>query len=764
VAFNETPAIDALVAEGRWAEAAAAALEAGDPVRAAALFERIWEFGAAARAARTAGDLPRALALAIEARDEALGRELADALVADGPGGARVALEVYRKKRRPAEAAELAERLGERAEAAELYRVAHRELDAARLYAALGRDREAGLLYERVIGLSEGAERAHAHLRLGELLARRLQHEPAIRHLQAALDDAAELGAEIRPLLAVELFALGLEDAAREVLGRARADDPSLPTAIEDLVRARRIALGPRAAASELVAGRYRLDRLIGSGGSGRVHRAFDEVSGKELALKLLAATAAQGSPAWERFAREAAIAASLRHPNLVEVHDVSTAHGYLAMELMSGGSLESRLAERALPPAQVRRMALELLAGLELAHQRGVIHRDVKPANVFFDARGNAKLGDFGVAHLLDLGQTQTGGLIGTLAYMSPEQVTGAPLTVAADLYSIGVTLFEALAGRPPFLGPDFVAQHLGDPAPDLATLVPEAAAWAPILARLLAKDPDARYATAGEVARAIAQLEAGQPTTLVLPRARARPESLAAVGAAAPSDEAPRYQADGPLADTPISSLSRAVDRTLARAVVIERFADELDPASERRLLALARAVSPFFQRVLSFDRAGRLAVFEAPAGSPLDAPEVRAPAPRALIRLLKRLGRALAVLHDGGAAHGALGAGTILIDDLGNPSILAAGLGAVAPDASPALDCRAAIAAVVALASGDAAGGVAGRAASIEALIEALAPGLSPSARAAILALPGPRHGEELYAVADALELAYLRAAAR
>src|SRR5690606_3187921 len=134
----------------------------------------------------------------------------------------------------------------------------------------------------------------------------------------------------------------------------------------------------------------------------------------------------------------------------------------------------------------------LDVLAGLELIHQRGVIHRDVKPDNIFFDARGTAKLGDFGVAHLLDLGQTQTGGLIGTLAYVAPEQITGAPLTITADLYALGVTLFEALTGRLPFLGPDFVAQHLGETPPAPSTLASEvAASWDPIVARLLEKDP---------------------------------------------------------------------------------------------------------------------------------------------------------------------------------------------------------------------------------------------------------------------------------
>src|SRR5262249_38992427 len=142
--------------------------------------------------------------------------------------------------------------------------------------------------------------------------------------------------------------------------------------------------------------------------------------------------------------------------------------------------------------------------------------------ANVFFDARGTAKLGDFGVAHLVDLGQTQTGGLIGTLAYMSPEQITGASISVAADLYALGVTLFEAITGRLPFLGPDFVAQHLGEPPP-AASAAGEgvAAGWDPILAGLLVKNPQDRTATLADLRRQLEQLDlGGQPR--IGPRAR--------------------------------------------------------------------------------------------------------------------------------------------------------------------------------------------------------------------------------------------------
>ena len=207
-------------------------------------------------------------------------------------------------------------------------------------------------------------------------------------------------------------------------------------------------------------------------------------------------------------------------------LHDAQPASGLFVFELMAGGTLADRLAAGGpLTPAAARRLALDLLAALGAAHERGIVHRDVKPANVFFDAAGNAKLGDFGAAHLADFGQTQSGGFLGTLAYMSPEQITNAPLGVAADLYALGATLFEALTGRPPFLGPDLVGQHLGEkPAAPTAVRPGLRPVHDQTLLRALAKAPADRFGSAAEMADAVAAWPVDSPEILVgaLPTAK--------------------------------------------------------------------------------------------------------------------------------------------------------------------------------------------------------------------------------------------------
>ncbi len=744
--INDPQDVEALTAAGRHADAARAAAEGGDHTRAATIWERIWEFAAAARAWQAAGDPGRALRAAIEAKDEALIAELAAQLGATDEG-ARVALEVFARQRRHGPAAELAERVGDVERAIEHYQRAHRDLDAARLLETAGRDREAARVLERALDLVIAEERPEVHLRLGRILGRRASHDAAARHLQEATRPPASeaVAIEARRHLVVALAAMGLTDAARGTLLELRRLAPDTPAELPQFLRSARAAAPAPATEREVIAGRERAVALLGAGAAGRVGHAVDEVSGRTVALKMFFAAGARGGAAYERFVRESRLAQTLRHPALVEVYEVSLDHGYLVMEHLAGGSLAARLAggER-LGAAAVRRLALELLGGLELAHHRGVVHRDVKPANVFFDGRGAAKLGDFGVAHLVDLGQTQTGGLIGSLAYMAPEQITGAPITIAADLYALGVTLFEAITGRLPFLGPDFVAQHLGETPPLASSIVPDLhPAWDAVLGQLLRKSPSERHASISDLRRDLEDLPHGERAVgaaVVLPRPRrdSRPHSIAELAA---EDEAPaetgRYQFETPLGTTELSRLYRAVDRVLDRSVVIERFADgELADLAIARVLVLARAGSPFVQRALSFDRATRSIIFEAPSGAPIAEAVLAAGGVQPdRFRLLKRLARATTAIHEGGGVHGAISAATIVIADPWIPTILASGLPPPRAAARPADDVRAVID-VVADACGD--------------------PAWAETLRAATATT-----GLELYTWADEIEAAALRA---
>src|SRR5918911_285471 len=260
--------------------------------------------------------------------------------------------------------------------------------------------------------------------------------------------------------------------------------------------------------AERVVADRYRLERRIATGGMGEVWGATDLELGRRVALKLLGPEA---DPV--RFEREAHAAASLSHPNVTQLFDYGAWQGrpYMVLELVPGGTLEDRLRDgRPLPDADTERIAREIAAGLAHAHGRGLVHRDLKPANVLFDADGRAKIADFGIARMGGAGTlTEAGTMLGTAAYISPEQGAGEPVTAATDAYSFGVILFRMLTGRLPFEAEEpleLVRMHRDAPPPPVTAFRPDAPAQLARLAEAsLAKDPNARPPDGSALAAAL-------------------------------------------------------------------------------------------------------------------------------------------------------------------------------------------------------------------------------------------------------------------
>ncbi len=267
---------------------------------------------------------------------------------------------------------------------------------------------------------------------------------------------------------------------------------------------------------------RYTVIKVLGSGGMARVYLARDGVLGREVALKVLRERYADDEGFVERFRREAMNAASLNHPNVVQVYDQGRAEDgtyFIAMEYVPGGTLKERIAERGpLDTTEAADIASRVANALAEAHQSGIVHRDVKPQNVLLDASGEAKVADFGIARAASAQtMTETNLVLGTAAYMSPEQVRGERVGPPSDLYSLGVVLYEMLTGRLPHEADDPIAtavKRLEGPPPhprDANPAVPEV--LDALTARLLAKDPLERYPGAAELAEDLRRIRDGLP-----------------------------------------------------------------------------------------------------------------------------------------------------------------------------------------------------------------------------------------------------------
>jgi eukaryotic-like serine/threonine-protein kinase len=266
-----------------------------------------------------------------------------------------------------------------------------------------------------------------------------------------------------------------------------------------------------------VVDGRYRIVRRIGSGGMADVYLAEDTHLGREVALKVLHRRFAQDAEFVERFRREASAAAGLQHPHVVGVFDRGEHEGtyYIAMEYLRGRTLKDVVAAEA-PLDQLRTISIgaQILQAAGFAHRNGVVHRDFKPHNVIVDDAGNVKVTDFGIARAGASEMTETGSIMGTAQYLSPEQAQGLEVTPRSDVYSIGVMLYELLTGKLPFEGDSAVAialKHMSEPPPPMdregLRIEPNLAA---VVLGALAKEPAARWQSAEDFAAA---LEACRP-----------------------------------------------------------------------------------------------------------------------------------------------------------------------------------------------------------------------------------------------------------
>ncbi len=256
---------------------------------------------------------------------------------------------------------------------------------------------------------------------------------------------------------------------------------------------------------------RYDVVRPLGSGGMGEVYLARDRVLGRDVALKVLRRQYAGDDEFAERFKREAMSAASLSHPNIVQVYDRgATEEGasYIAMEYVPGGTLKERISRGGpLEAADAAGFGAQVAEALGAAHDRSMVHRDIKPQNVLLTARGGAKVADFGIARAGSSATiSRTGSVMGTAGYMSPEQALGKPATPKSDLYSLGVVLYEALTGELPYTADNPIAvsmKHVNEPLRPPIELNPRIPrGMNAIVTKLLAKDPEDRYADADELA----------------------------------------------------------------------------------------------------------------------------------------------------------------------------------------------------------------------------------------------------------------------
>ena len=284
---------------------------------------------------------------------------------------------------------------------------------------------------------------------------------------------------------------------------------------------------------------RYEILALLAEGGMGAVYRARRTLLGDEVAIKIVRGEHSGSGPR-DRFFRESRASARLRHPHIVSILDFNVDdedHPFLVMELLNGPSMKDELAAKGrMSLAEVQAIVPSLCAALQFAHDLGIVHRDLKPANIvaheFAPGQRVYKVVDFGLANLRETQETRLTGpheFLGTIAYASPEQLTGAVVDARSDVYSLGTVVFEMLTGRVPFGGPDAMAMltaHLNATAPKLSETLADIPAWVDIaVSRALARDPEERWSSIADFGHALLAGDGGSTTVIRSGAAPGRP-----------------------------------------------------------------------------------------------------------------------------------------------------------------------------------------------------------------------------------------------
>jgi len=601
--------VDELEARDRLDEAAALAAKQGDHRNAARLWERACHFDRAALAALAAGEAARALDLAIRAAQPELERR-ACAELAKTPREAGLAAARLADQGRHPSAARVWLSLGEFAAAAAAFERGGSWLHAAEAHRAAGEPRRAARALEQALASDEAS--FEAHVLLGKLYVEHGRHDAAVRVLQKVPKQAPERARALAALVRA-LSALGLDDGVRDL-------EPELVALGVDRAPAPAPAAEPLPGA--VLFGRYRVVADVARTPTARVVRAVDAIGGGEVAVKLFSAASLRdsGRDALARFEREAVALGKLRHPAIVPLHAYFPDGPAVVLEWMAGGSLADLLEADTISPARAAEIACAVLGALSEAHRRGILHRDIKPANVLFDAAGAAHLADFGAAHVADAAATVTSGVIGTLAYMAPEQRAGAPATARSDIYGVGALLWHALTDAAPADAQEFLSAELGAHERELSR-------------RLIG--PEALRPESALEARDLL-LTARWPRT----QPARRPISRAPTSRRLAS-------ADGRL--TPIEG-ARFHDGWLGRDVLVLAASG----ADADRARAFARAAHPALASVLCVRQTDDTLWVEAVTGEPATplGPEEHA-----------ELHAALTALHRAGARHGAVDAAHVL-----------------------------------------------------------------------------------------------------